>query len=151
MNDARAKKPRVRDLMTPDPILIDPEVPLRRVRALMNKASIRHLPVVDEKGIIGLVSDRDLIFLHAIPGVAPEFSVEKIEAILDSPVGVIMKSRFLVERDVLSVGPGDALAEAVDLFVSTGVGALPVLDEAGKVVGILSTIDILRWAGDVVL
>lgn len=151
MTQDRAMKPRVRDLMTIDPILVGPEVTLRRVRALMNEASIRHLPVVDERGIIGLVSDRDLTFLHAVPGVIKEIDNARIEEILDAPVGVVMKSRFLVERDVVSVGPDDDLSRAVNLLIAAGVGALPVLDDQGQVVGILSTIDILRWIGDEVL
>lgn len=151
MTENSLKELCVRDLMTADPITVSPDISIRRVLALMNEASIRHLPVVDEHGIIGLVSNRDLAFLYAIPGVVPEFDEARTQELLEAPVGVVMKSRFLVERDVLSVAPGDELAEAVDLFLSAGVGALPVLDESGQVVGILSTVDIMRWVGDDIL
>lgn len=143
---------KVSDLMTRKPITVSPDVTIRQVLALMQGASIRHIPVVDEKeGLMGMVSDRDLKFLHQIPGVFDEFSEEKIIAALDAPIGVALKSRFLVNKDVIVLRGEEKLGRAIDLFVGSGFGALPVLDADQCVVGILSVIDVLRWVGDEVL
>lgn len=139
---------RVGELMTSDPIVISPDVSVLKVRALMKEAAIRHLPVVDEEGILGMVSDRDLAFMHNLPGVFDNVDAGDVEAALEAPVGVILKSRFLVDRDVVAVGPATSLQEAIKIIVKTGVGALPVVDDEGAVVGILSTVDILRWVAD---
>ena len=141
----------VRDLMTEDPIVVDPEVPLSRVMGLMQEAQIRHVPVIDEQGIVGLVSDRDLAFIHSLPGVFDKVEAGDVERALSAPVAVVMKSRFLVERDVEMVRGETSLKDAVDIFVATGVGALPVIGDDEEILGVLSAIDVLRWAADEVL
>ena len=151
MNDSDKSVPRVLDLMTDDPIVITPELSVVKVLALMREAAIRHLPVVDEDGIMGMLSRRDLNFIHGVPGVFEGVKDEDLEEILEAPVGVVLKSRSLVDRDVIALDRDDELKKAVDLFVSTSVGALPVIDEDGEVVGILSAIDVLRWVADDVL
>lgn len=142
---------RVQDLMTVDPIVVAPEVTLERVMALMQKASIRHIPVVDEQGIVGIVSDLDLKFIHSIPGVFDSVEPGDVEDALQAPVGVVMKSRFLIDRDVTSLQARQPLKEAVDLLLGSGLRTLPVLDDDNEVVGILSAVDILRWVSDDVL
>ena len=143
---------KVSDLMTRKPITVSPDITIKKVLTLMQGASIRHIPVIDpDDGLIGMVSDRDLKFLHQIPGVFDEFSEEKIEEALEAPIGVALKSRFLVNRDVVTLGSKDDLLKAVNLFVSSGYGALPVVDADECLVGILSVIDVLRWVGDEIL
>ncbi len=139
---------RVMDLMTRDPIVIDPDVTIERVLALMQEASIRHMPVVDEQGLLGMISERDLRFIHRLPGFYEALGEEQVRQMLDAPIGVAMKSRFLVERDVTTLDPQEGLKRAIDLIISTSVGALPVVDPGGEVVGILSATDILRWLSD---
>ena len=138
----------VRDLMTGDPVVVDPEVSVEQVLALMQEASIRHIPVVDDEGVIGVVNDSDLTFIHGVPGV---FDKMDVQAVLDAPVGVVMKSRFLVKRDVVSVGSDEELKRAVDAMLAHRLRALPVIDAKGEVVGVLSAVDVLRWVGDGVL
>lgn len=141
----------VRELMTENPVVVEPDVSLERVMALMREASIRHLPVVDEEGLIGVVSDRDLKFVHGIPGVVDKVEDDDIEALLKAPVAVVMKSRFLIERDVVCVGRDEPIGRAVDALLANRVGALPVVDDQKSVVGILSAVDVLRWVNDEVL
>jgi acetoin utilization protein AcuB len=139
---------RVMDLMTTNPITINPDVTVERVMALMQEASIRHVPVVDDQGLLGMISERDLRFIHRLPGFYDSLGGEEVQRMLDAPVGVIMKSRFLVERDVTILEPEEGLKRAIDLIISTSVGALPVVDPDGEVVGILSATDILRRLSD---
>lgn len=58
-----------------------------------------------------------------------------------------MKIRDVISRDVVSATPGTTFKEAVDLMVAHDVGALPVLDDLGRVIGIVSEADLLAKAG----
>src|SRR5262245_25228499 len=53
----------VRDLMTPNPVTVTPQTTLAEVWDLMRELEIRHLPVVEDNSLIGMVSDRDLAHL----------------------------------------------------------------------------------------
>lgn len=139
---------KVSDLMTGDPIVVDPEVEISRVLGLMQEASIRHVPVVDDDGLVGMVSDRDLAFIHGLPGVFDKLQKADIEAVLQTPIAVVMKSRFLVARHVEIVSVDAPVTEAIDIFIAAGINAVPVVGDDGDVVGILSIVDILRWVGD---
>jgi len=55
-----------------------------------------------------------------------------------------MRIRDVMTRDVVSVLPQSTIADAVDLMVRTGVSGLPVIDETGTLVGIVSEGDLLR-------
>jgi len=50
----------VRDLMTPAPLSVSPNTPVDEVRALMQQHRIRHLPVLEDGRLVGIVSDRDI-------------------------------------------------------------------------------------------
>jgi CBS domain-containing protein len=51
----------VKDVMTRNPITIDPEAPLATAMAVMKKEGIRHLPVIDDAGrLMGIIPDRDV-------------------------------------------------------------------------------------------
>jgi CBS-domain-containing membrane protein len=67
---------------------------------------------------------------------------ESPPAVLEAPVSSIMSPA------PLSVRRGTPLTEAVDLFADEQVGALPVLDEEDRVVGIVSYVDVMRWLRD---
>ena len=137
--------------MTNDPVIVDPDVTIGNIMALLQEADIRHLPVVDESGIIGMVSDRDLKFLHNIPGVFTSVDTDQVSDVLELPISMVMKSRFLVDRDVTTIREDEPLQRAVDLMVGAALGAIPVLDQKGDVVGLLSTMDVLRWVSDEIL
>ena len=146
-----ADKPLVRDLMTANPVVINPDVSTKNVMALMQEAGIRHLPVVDDEGIAGMVSDRDLTFIHGVPGVFQSVDTDEVTELLELPISIVMKSRFLVDRDVTTIREDQPLRQATDLLVGAGVGAIPVLNDGGEVVGILSTVDVVRWVTDKIL
>ena len=55
-----------------------------------------------------------------------------------------MKASDVMSRDVVSIGPGAAVSQAIGLMLDRQISGLPVLDEAGKVVGILTEGDLLR-------
>lgn len=138
---------KVREVMTSDPVVVSPETSIEAVLLLMRERGIRHVPVVDADGIVGMVSDRDLTFIHSMPGVFTMLSPADVQGVLEEPVATIIKSRFLVDRDVVTIGPDDEVARAVEALLMYRVGALPVV-EGDEVVGVVSVIDVLREAAE---
>jgi acetoin utilization protein AcuB len=125
-----------RDLMTMSPITITPQTRLRHAAQLLHTLEIRHLPVVDERGtLVGMVSDRDLRALGIPALVEPGSSSSRT---LEMPVAEVMSS------DVLSVETEAHASEVVELMLEHKIGAVPVVDADGALVGIISYMDVLR-------
>lgn len=139
---------QVRDVMTRNPITVDPEAPVGTAVAVMRDRAIHHLPVVDEAGrLVGIVTDRDLRSAAFAPAIAGQLSVSAqrrlrgLARLLENvPV------REVMTRDVVTTEPGATLAEAAAAMCARRVGSLPVV-EGGKLVGMLTERDLLRALG----
>jgi acetoin utilization protein AcuB len=128
--------------MTPNPVTVTPDVSLAEVWDLMRDRGIRHVPVVDEGALVGMLSDRDLAHFD----MARLLTLEGADALrreLSTPVVKVMSP------DVISVEPEAELGEVVDLLIEHRVGAVPVVrPETGELIGIVSYIDVLRVLRD---
>lgn len=128
----------VQDLMTENPVTIHTYATVREAARLLQTLDIRHLPVVDDEGaLVGMLSDRDLRGL-TIPQVFAGDYAGDLETALDARIASLMSS------DVLSVEAEDDVAVVVELMLENKVGAVPVVDGDGALVGIVSYMDILR-------
>jgi acetoin utilization protein AcuB len=126
------------ELMTRDPVTVAVSAPVREAASLLFTFGFRHLPVVDDrKKLVGMVSDRDMRGFSAPYLIADEY-VGSGPGALDAPV------EELLDGDVLSVRPDSDLADVVGLMLRNRVGAVPVVDDEGFVMGIVSYVDILR-------
>ena len=129
---------KARDLMTEAPVTIGPKGTVREAARLLDTLDIRHLPVVnDEYELIGMLSDRDLRSL-SIPAYAGAQHTGNVQTALDASVSSVMTS------DVISVEEESDVSELVELMLDFKVGAIPVIDAEGTLVGIVSYIDVLR-------
>lgn len=127
---------RVRHMMSTDPLTVAPHVSVHQAHTLMQKRQIRHLPVVEEGRLVGMVSDRDIRLV--LPSPATSLAVWEVRHLLAKlTVGEIM-TRFVV-----TVTPDTTAAEAVRRLLRHKIGALPVLDNR-QVLGILTRTDVLR-------
>lgn len=119
-------------LMTPVPLTIDPSLSLHDAADRMFSHTIRHLPVVDEGHLVGLLSERDITLIDSLPGV--ERSTVK--------VGEAMKTQVYTEAP-------DATIEAVVATMAEKRLGSVVVVEAGNVVGIFTAVDAMRLLSDV--
>jgi CBS domain-containing protein len=127
---------RIREWMTPSPITVGPTTPVAGLAQMMSLRRLRHLPVVEDEHLVGIVSDRDL--RTVLPSPATSLAVGEIRFLLDRlTVGQVMTHRVLI------VAPDEPLAEAVRQMLEHKIGALPVV-ENGRLVGIITEIDVLR-------
>jgi acetoin utilization protein AcuB len=128
------------ELMSTSPFVVQVTENVRQVLAKLTETDVRHLPVVDEGRLVGMVSDRDLRRL-----IDPIFELAPISAArsedLEQPISVLMSS------DVLSVQTESAVGEVIDLMIEHKIGAVPVTEsDSLKLVGIISYVDVLRAA-----
>ncbi len=125
----------VTEIMTPSPRVVRDTARIADAVDILQSMPIRHLPVVDEDGsLVGMLSDRDL-------GPMMRNSTNGAEAPLD------LSSRTVADfmsGDVVSVDIEADVTEAVEKILEERVGAVPVIDGDGQVVGIVSYVDILR-------
>ncbi len=124
--------------MTPEPLTIFQEVPVDEAYEILQEHHFRHLPVVDNNGVLrGMVTDRDLRSACPSSILTGEDRKKIMDQVSGTPVSTIMSEDF-VSLQVVST-----LDDALLLFTSRSIGALPVVDSAGRVVGIFSLNDMM--------
>lgn len=129
----------VKQFMTGSPVFIEPEASALAALDLMIDAAIRHLPVVDRSDRLrGVISFDDLRAALPIPiSLKVPLSAEARQRVLDQSVGDVMTySPVTVRSDA-------GLDEAVEKMLEGHFGCLPVLDENGRLDGILTETDLL--------
>ncbi len=127
------------DVMTEPVISIEEWENLLDVARDMRRYHLRHLPVVDGRKLVGLISHRDLL----------RFSVSQLDP---SPLGEAQDRRnkantFVTDtmtRNVETCRPEDTVAHAARKLIVGRFGCLPVVDDADNLVGIVTEIDLLR-------
>lgn len=126
---------RVKDWMTPDPITVTPDTPIRGARRLLAYHGIRHLPVVNEGRVVGMISDRDVCIgrqpADLVAGGTDDEPVtaHRVESVMSTPV-----------HDIES---GEPIEAAARLMLSRRISALAVVDVERRLVGVVTTTDCL--------
>lgn len=143
---------RAKDVMTKDVIIVPEGMTVDELGRLFIEKKISGAPVADAKGaIIGIVTENDLIrkntrlhiptvlriFDAIIPLGRSESVEDEIRKMSAATVGEICT------KEVLSVSPDTSIQDVSSVMFEKGVHLLPVL-EAGKIVGIIGKIDIIR-------
>jgi len=127
--------------MKRDPVTVSPEDSFRHAMTLIRQKGIRHLPVLEEGGLVGILTDRDI--RQASPSPATSLEIHELHYLLEK-----VKIREIMTRKVHTVTPGTPIEEAARLMLTHRIGGLPVL-EAGRLVGIITETDILTAFVDV--
>jgi CBS domain-containing protein len=124
----------VSDFMTKDLVTVREVDDVALAEALLRLGGIRHLPVVRDRKLVGLLTHRDILR----SGAAGKPRAREM------PVGEVMT------RAPTSVRPAMGLAHAARLMLERKFGCLPVCDDEGTLVGIVTEADFVRFAADVV-
>jgi acetoin utilization protein AcuB len=134
-------KTKVSNYMSPQVVSIPPSMGIREAFFKMKENGIRHLPIVDEaKSLVGIISDREL----RRPNWVDEAQDISHVYYLDNSMLV---SDVMI-TNVHAIHTYDTLNKAVSLLLDNHIGAAPVLDKNGDLVGMLSAIDLLRALQD---
>jgi CBS domain-containing protein len=131
--------PSVESVMTPSPATVKAGDDLLDAVARMAQLGVRHLPVVDgDRRVVGMLSDRDVRTLVGDPARAP-WTEEGGVRVKSMKVGDVMT------EDVMVAERGVPVSEVSHFFADAGIGALPVVDDDDRLLGIVSYVDVLRY------
>ncbi|HEX2166293.1 MAG TPA: CBS and ACT domain-containing protein [Longimicrobiales bacterium] len=125
----------VRSRMTSHVHTASPETTLAEALSMTRAHRIRHLPILEEERLVGIVTDRDLRL--AMPPIWADEHDELMQALHTRRVGELMIT------DIITVQPDTPVEDAAKLLYSHRIGCLPVLED-GRLVGILTETDLLR-------
>ena len=126
---------QVQEMMATDVVTIDRNDDLRLVDDIMAERHIRHIPVVEEGSIVGLVTQRDLF--KARMSSTMGYGERGQRSFLHT-----VRVKEIMVYPVITVSPETSLGEAVDLMIREGIGCLPVVND-GKPMGIITKTDLL--------
>jgi CBS domain-containing protein len=127
---------KVRELMTTEVATIGRNDELTIADDIMKMKRLRHLPVLEDGRLVGLLTQRDLF--HAALSTALNFGEKAQKEFLKT---VVVKE--VMTEEVRTIGPDADVKEAARLLIEHKIGCLPVV-ENGKLVGIVSETDLLR-------
>jgi len=128
-----------RDVMARNLKTVRKDLSVRDAYDLMEKEQVRHLIITDlsSNTLIGIVSDRDLKRIIS-PFAGTKAETDRDRATVELPLEKIMR------REVITVKPDDPLKLVVDKILKHTISAVPVVAADKKVLGIVSTTDLLR-------
>jgi acetoin utilization protein AcuB len=125
--------------MTAPPITVTPDQTVAEAIDLLEQYNFRHLPVVDDSGLLlGILSDRDLRSARPSSVARSRERQNVEEKVKNTPIS------FLMTRDCLHLSPFSTLDDALLIFQSRKIGAMPVIDEEERVIGIFSMGDLMK-------
>ena len=122
---------KVREAMTRDVRLVKPDQPIREAAKLMGELDIGALPVVEDGRIVGIISERDVIYCLRDHGAE----------VLDWPVSRVMTS------PAITAEPATPVLSALALMTERRIRHLPVA-EGGRLIGIVSIGDLVKYRMD---
>ena len=135
---------KVRDVMTTDVATVAPDTDLRDVAALLVQKRISGVPVVEGERVIGVVSERDILFKER-----PSSGLQRgVLAWLMDEGDLMLKidattAHLAMTGPAITIGPERSVADAAALMLDERVSRLPVV-EGGKLVGIVTRHDLVR-------
>lgn len=113
---------KVRDQMTRDIVTVSPQTTLGEARQLLAVSHLRCLPVVKESKLVGLLLQSD-----------PRLASARAELLVQD----------LMASATVSIGPKMRIEQAARLMLEHDIRGLPVVDQSGTLLGVLTTTDLL--------
>jgi acetoin utilization protein AcuB len=125
--------PPISRYMSRQPWTIRKDATMAQAHALMRQHKIRHLPVLEARKLVGIVTERDLHLIETLPD--------------SDPAATSVEEAMTV--DVYAVKGDDPVAEVVESMAAHKYGSAVVVDRHGAIEGIFTTVDALQVLADV--
>ena len=126
----------VSDYMTPNPVTVTPDHNYPQAISVIRKNKVRHLPVLENGRLVGIVVEKDL--LSNQPSPATTLSVYEIYSLLE-----VLRIRQIMSRPVITVSGDCPIEEAARIMVENQVSCLPVMN-GETLCGIITETDIFK-------
>ena len=127
----------VEQIMTTHVVTVDMDVTLKDIREIFEHASFHHILVTENKKLVGIISDRDL--LKTISPYANTPSERARDA-----ATLKKRAHQIMTRRPITIAVDGSILEAIRSFVDQKISCLPVLKHDGSVAGILTGRDVLK-------
>jgi acetoin utilization protein AcuB len=126
---------KVIDVMTTDPLTLEPNDTIGQAEEILTENDIRQLPIVEGRELVGIITDRDIrSFLSGRLFASPEEREKALNT----------KISFVMSTQPITLAPEDDLRDAVETLIEQKVGGIPVVNEQEGLVGIVTYVDALR-------
>jgi len=126
----------VREIMTTEVVSLQETDTMLDAAMVFARSSMRHLPVLRDKALVGIFTERDM--KRFSPGPLSGISSDKYNAVMETtPINKVMT------HNPMTLKPDQKVAEAAEIFATKRFGCLPVVAD-GVLVGIVTTTDMLR-------
>jgi len=136
---------KVKDVMTTDVVTVGPNDSLKQVATTLAGRGISGVPVVDEAGsLLGVVSEADILFKERGPA---ERRGGLLAWLLEPDAPQKLEARTAgqaMTAPARTIGPERPVPEAAGRMLEEGVNRLPVVDDEGKLLGIVARADLVR-------
>jgi len=136
---------KVRDLMTTDPLTVSPDTLLKEAARTMVRNKVSGLPVLVDGALVGIVTEGDFLRQEANRDQPYRFSL--LDALFgegpSDPPSVEAVAEVMTEM-VISTTPEVTIGEAARIMANKRVKRLPVVDEDGVLIGIISRADVVN-------
>lgn len=127
----------VEQWMSTNVVSTKPETPINEAHQIMRENNIRRLPVVDKGRLVGLITIGDV--REASPSDATTLSIWELNYLWSQ-----LTVEKVMTRNVMTVTPITPILDAAEFMLEHKVSGLPVVDEKGGLVGIITESDIFR-------
>jgi len=127
----------VKDVMKAQLVTLNADSKLGFANDIMYLGRIRHLPVVKGETIVGILTQRDL-YRASLTSILTNWKENK--EFLDS-----IKVSEVMAKNVITVAPDATIEEAAQMMIDKKVGALPVVKEKNKLIGLITETDVLQY------
>jgi len=128
----------VSKFMRPHIISVGPDKTLIEIEALMEERKFRHLLVMEEEKLTGIISDRDVKKFRSLFA-QTKTSSKKDEMTLE------FKAHQIMSHNPIVIPPDMLVTDALKIILDSQIGCLPVVNESNVVVGIFTRTDLLKW------
>jgi len=122
----------IREVMTSNPCTIDADKDIAYAAKMLRDEDVGVAPIVEGDQLIGVLTDRDIAIKVVAEGKDPQTT----------------KVREIASKDIVTIDPQQDLDEALRLMAQHQVRRLPVVEEDGKVVGIIAQADVALQSDD---
>ena len=133
----------VENIMTREVLYVAPDASFSQVSEIMRLKKVRHVPVVDkDQRLVGIISHRDV--QRAQPSMITTLDVGEVKYLLSK-----ITAADIMHKSVVSCLPSTQIEEAARLMRPKKLGCLTVVDEQGRLVGIVTSVDLLDFFLDI--
>jgi len=127
----------VKGWMTSDVMTIDEDTSMMKASEIMRENNIRRLPVMHKGKLVGIVTDRDI--KEASPSKATTLDVHELYYLLSE-----LKIKDIMSMNVFTISPEETVEKAAVKMLEHHISGLPVVNDKGKVVGLITQWDIFK-------